>query len=68
MPKYILHWLGGNTQEVEGDSIASACNNAGIGAGAIKALDYYEEVKEEKNNDKPNQKVENVNTHTKKRG
>lgn len=47
MAKFILHWMGGKTEEVQGDTIAAACNNAGIGAGALPALDYYEKVKEE---------------------
>jgi len=44
MNKYRLHWLSGNTQIVEGHDIADACNRAGIGGGAIGALDYYENV------------------------
>lgn len=40
--RFKLHWLDGSTQEVEGTNIATACNNAGIGQGAIRALDYYE--------------------------
>lgn len=43
---YLLHWLGSDKpQTVQGTCIADACNNAGIGHGAIPALDYYEEVK-----------------------
>jgi len=40
MQKFILHWLGGmKDQVVEGYDIADACNRAGIGQGAIPALD-----------------------------
>jgi len=45
MKKYILHWLTGKTETVEGTSIADAFNRAGYGAGALPALDWYEEVK-----------------------
>lgn len=43
MKKFILHWLGGRTETVEGTDIADACRRAGIGAGALAALDYYGE-------------------------
>ena len=38
-----LHWLDGKKELVEGPDIATAMNNAGIGAGALPALDYWEE-------------------------
>ena len=38
---YTLYWLGGDKQKVSGINIASAMNNAGIGAGALSALDFY---------------------------
>lgn len=41
--KFTLHWLGGRTEVVEGDDIADACRRAGIGGGAVAALDYYED-------------------------
>lgn len=44
MKKFRLHWIGGKTEEVEGADIADACRGAGIGGGALKALDYYELV------------------------
>ena len=44
MKKYILHWLDGTNETVEGDSIEDAFRRAGYGAGAIPALDYYELV------------------------
>jgi hypothetical protein len=46
-----LHWLDGSTEDVETDSTtsreeacAAAMNQAGIGAGALAALDYWEEL------------------------
>ena len=46
MKKFRLHWLDGKTEVVEGLNITNACQNAGIGNGALKALDYYKEVNE----------------------
>ena len=46
MKKYKLHWLGNMTEIVEGSNIADALNKSGYGAGALRALDYYEEIKE----------------------
>lgn len=45
--KYRLHWLTGDIQIVEGNTAAEAMNNAGIGRGALRALDYFEEIKED---------------------
>jgi hypothetical protein len=42
---YILHWKTGEDEEVKGYDIADACRRAGIGHGALPALDYYEEAK-----------------------
>lgn len=53
--KFRLYWIGGRTEIVEGDDIADAFTHAGYGAGAIRALDYSEEIKtskKEKNEDK----------------
>lgn len=51
MKTFILHWLDGVDEEVQGNSISDAFTRAGYGGGAIRALDYYEEkdkpVKEE---------------------
>lgn len=47
MKKFKLHWRGTSPAEiVEGNTIADAFNRAGYGAGALAALDYYEEVKD----------------------
>ena len=46
MKKYKLCWLNGITEIIEGYDIVDAFNRAGIGRGALPALDYFEEVKE----------------------
>lgn len=50
MRKFKLHWLGGEPKEeiVRGTDIADAFRRAGYGGGAIRALDYYEEIKDDK--------------------
>jgi len=40
---FTLYWLTGETQVVAGPDIATAMNNAGIGAGALGALDFHAE-------------------------
>jgi hypothetical protein len=45
MNTYILHWLDGKTETVKGSDIADAFSRAGYGAGAIRALDWYDIVK-----------------------
>jgi len=42
MKKYVLYWLTGMAEIVEGVDIADAMNKAGYGFGALKALDFYE--------------------------
>ena len=46
--KFLLHWLDGKTEEAQGTSISNAFTNSGYGAGAVPALDYYEEINETK--------------------
>lgn len=46
MKKYKLYWLDEKTEIIEGYDIVDAFNRAGIGRGALLALDYYEEIKE----------------------
>jgi len=41
--KYTIFWLTGEAQIVKGDSVSEAMTNAGIGAGAIRAMDFFEE-------------------------
>lgn len=42
MNKYVLYWLTGKAEVVQGLDIASAMNNAGYGNGALRALDFYD--------------------------
>lgn len=44
MKTFLLHWFGTYTETVYGDDIADAMNKAGIGNGALPALDYWEEI------------------------
>lgn len=45
---FTLHWFGGKTETVEGVDIADACRRAGIGNGALRALDFYKDETEKK--------------------
>ncbi len=45
--KFRLHWLTGKKEIVRGPSIEEACMLAGYGGGAIRALDWYEEIDED---------------------
>ena len=45
--RWTLYWLTGERQVVEGEQIHIAMNNAGIGAGALAALDFYKEGAED---------------------
>lgn len=45
MRKFKLYWLSGDTEIVEGTSIDDAFRRAGYGQGAIRGLDWFEEVK-----------------------
>lgn len=40
--KYRVYWLSGEVELVEGNDIADALNKAGYGAGAVRAIDWYE--------------------------
>lgn len=49
--RFRLHWKHGDVQEVTTENTgnrleacAAAMNEAGIGGGAIRALDYWEEI------------------------
>ena len=55
MKTYILHWKIGKNEKVSGEDIAKAITHAGYGAGAILALDYYEEVKAQPNPQTPSE-------------
>lgn len=41
METFTLYWLGGGRQLVQGNDIAHAMNRAGIGNGALPALDFW---------------------------
>jgi len=60
MPKFILHWLDGKEEKVEGETIARALMAAGYGAGAVRALDYFEEPP---NENLPEDKARSVFEH-----
>lgn len=51
--QFKLHWLDGKIELVEGIDIADAFSKAGYGAGAIRALDYFEEVGNEDHSNDP---------------
>ena len=44
MKKYRFHWLDGKVHEGEGRNAVDAFTRLGFGAGALGALDYYEEI------------------------
>lgn len=39
---FTIYWLGGTKSHVFGPTIEDACNSAGIGGGAVKAIDWYD--------------------------
>lgn len=43
--KFKLHWRDGTVTETEGANVEDAFTHAGFGAGAVGALDFWEEVK-----------------------
>ena len=47
MKTFLLHWRGDKTEPAESIDIADAFRKAGYGRGAINALDYFEEVKQD---------------------
>ena len=44
MKTYKLHWLDGKEEIIHGTDIADAWSKAGLGQGALPALDWYEEL------------------------
>lgn len=42
MNKFVLYWLTGKAEVVQGVDIADAMNKAGYGNGALRALDFYD--------------------------
>ena len=47
MAKFLVHWYTGEPTEIEGPDVETAFALAGIGGGAVGAIDYWEEVKDE---------------------
>ena len=45
--QWSLYWLTGERQVVEGPDVVTAMNCAGIGAGALAALDFYKKGAED---------------------
>lgn len=41
-----IHWTDGKEELVMGNTVQEAFRDAGIGGGAMSAVDYYEEVKD----------------------
>lgn len=52
MKVFDLHWRFGKTERITGVSIEEAAKRAGIGGGALRALDYWEEIKQLPENEK----------------
>lgn len=48
MEEYNLYWLTGSKETVEGENIQDAIMLAGYGNGALRALDFYVNVKTDK--------------------
>ncbi|MCR8641508.1 hypothetical protein NV379_02450 [Paenibacillus sp. N1-5-1-14] len=46
MNVYEIIWLHGKSEFVTGNDVSEAMNNAGLSAGALRALDYWKEVDE----------------------
>jgi hypothetical protein len=42
--RFNLYWLDGTVESIVGTDIATAFKNAGLGGGAINALDFWDEV------------------------
>lgn len=40
--QFILYFIAGGTQIIEGDTIEQAFAKAGYGAGAIRSVDWYD--------------------------
>lgn len=50
--KFKLKWKGGDEETVEGDTIAIAFTMAGYGAGALGALESYEVIRKEEDDNR----------------
>jgi hypothetical protein len=49
---FTVVWIGGEEERVEGVDIADAFRRAGIGGGALRAVDYFREEKDSLKNGK----------------
>lgn len=45
MTKWKFYWFDGKVEVGIGETVKDAFTSLGYGAGAVRALDYYEEVK-----------------------
>ncbi len=45
MKTFRFHWLDGKVEEAKGQNPSEALSSLGYGHGALKALDYWEEIK-----------------------
>jgi hypothetical protein len=43
MKTFIVYWLDGNATPVHGVTVEKAFTNSGYGAGALAAVDFYDE-------------------------
>lgn len=59
MNKYKLYWLDGKIEIIEGYDAVDAFNRAGIGRGALPALDYYEKIDEEETKGVNHENIQN---------
>ena len=44
MRKFRLHWLDGKKETITGQDVSDAMRRAGYGNGALRALDYWEDL------------------------
>lgn len=42
---FYVYWLHGTTSKLKGETITDAFRRAGLGAGAVRAVDFYHEDK-----------------------
>ena len=44
MKKFRFHWLDGRIEEGDGNDVTDAFRSLGYGGGAMRALDWWEEI------------------------
>jgi hypothetical protein len=47
MRTFLIHWLTGDKETVDGRNIADALRNAGYNSNVIKDIDWYDEMPDE---------------------